>query len=681
MEIKFCRLCLAAAFAFAFAGCGGGGSSDHGGDDPPQPPVDDIADADIRDDVPEGRDLSYLLGDPGIDLPTTNDEFVDIVIPESDNAEFSLRNVRYGHVQKNQNGTYRYYLPHDLLNDNSWNDYKEVVEYTVAGELYYVSFPLAADPLFFEQWHLRNVAQSGFLADKYVHDLLPGRDINVIPAWKSGATGAGVSVAVIDAGFDTSHEDLKKQLDLEHSYNFADGNNDPADLVNAHGTAVSGIIAASAKNKKGVRGIAFDSKIIALKGFNNERGIFSSQFLNYADLVNQSYSQQIPSIDYSLADYIDALYEKDIPVVKSHGNEFLKKYLSKSSCTKLGVNCFFKQGSYYNVSPGVIPVAALSGGGKHAEYSTGGSDIWISAFGGENNKILTTDPTSCEFQLVGTLFKAGFEFDFARGVYEPYNIGCKYTSKMNGTSSAAPMISGTVALMKSAVADLTVPQIKYALAKTAVNDLGDRAMSDSDVEDPDMENLTVHKGWTSTQSGLRFSSVYGFGRVNAGRAVDLIKRCSEDENCNRRNVKPLKITSTMSECVSVENGAEYNSFECEIGGFVDEDGDDFTGNAQIEHTVLSVNANSLVYPGPVNYGAITLTQFELVKNDFRNAVSFPKQMHECISLLLGDTIMMSNNVFYLAPFNDSKFTLYIRTVSDLSSEQVDPQIILYVYPD
>lgn len=686
--MKFnCTLLAFVVFsAVSLAGCGGGGSHHaDNNDDPvnPQPPVnpDPVI---IDDGLEEGQNVSELLGDLNIDLPTAEEDFVDLVIPYSQEAGFSIVGVRYGEIEDNHDGTFRYSLPLNRL-DTAWNDYRDVIKFRIGDEEYYVSFPLVRDPMFYEQWHLRNVEQSGFLLGKYIHDLSAGRDLNVIPVWRQGVTGKNIRVAVIDDGFDPAHEDLNANIDFDRSYYYQKDMADPTNLSKSHATAVSGIIASVAKNDTGVRGVAFDSKLMALAGIDDQSELaYLSGYVRYADLVNESFSRSIPVLNYTMTDYIDAIYERDIPVIKSQGNEFEKAYNTASSCQTLGINCFFKQGDYHFVAPGVIAVAAVTGDGSRTSYSTGGSNIWITAFGGTQNRVITTDPTSCEHQLAKDT--DGNEFDYARGIYANINGECNYNASMSGTSSAAPMISGVVSLMKSAVSGLTVEQIKYALAKTAINDLKDSHMVDGQVKDSGHGNLVVHKGWTQTESNLRFSSVFGFGRVDAAAAVDLVKNCSSDADCRRRGEKPETIRASTFYCSDETGGSNsYNSYKCTLGDFVDEDGNPFTRTAQIEHAVLHVNTAPFKTTATNKSATIAMTQFELVKDDHASAVSIPKQMHETISADYSGMMLMANNIFYLAPFNNSTFTLYIRTPADLHSDlsaedPLTPELELRVYP-
>ncbi|GAA0935736.1 S8 family serine peptidase [Nonomuraea longicatena] len=67
-------------------------------------------------------------------------------------------------------------------------------------------------------------------------------------AWQQGLTGAGVTVAVLDSGYDPDHPDLKGVV--AHSRNFSD-EPDPTDR-NGHGTHVSATIASGGDRYKGV---------------------------------------------------------------------------------------------------------------------------------------------------------------------------------------------------------------------------------------------------------------------------------------------------------------------------------------------------------------------------------------------------------------------------------------------
>ncbi|MDY6938849.1 MAG: S8 family serine peptidase [Cyanobacteriota bacterium] len=75
----------------------------------------------------------------------------------------------------------------------------------------------------------------------------------------------------------------------------------------------------------------------------------------------------------------------------------------------------------------------------------------------------------------------------------------------NGTSAATPMVSGTMALMLEANPDLTWRDVQHILVTTA------------DTNDPEDED------WAMNGAGYAVNHKYGFGAVNADRAVEAAK--------------------------------------------------------------------------------------------------------------------------------------------------------------
>jgi subtilisin family serine protease len=74
--------------------------------------------------------------------------------------------------------------------------------------------------------------------------------------------GAGVKVAVIDTGADTSHPDLRPGGAVARNFVDTDG---PAFRADVHGTAVAGVIAAVPDNGRGIVGVAPDVELLVYK--------------------------------------------------------------------------------------------------------------------------------------------------------------------------------------------------------------------------------------------------------------------------------------------------------------------------------------------------------------------------------------------------------------------------------
>jgi serine protease len=132
------------------------------------------------------------------------------------------------------------------------------------------------DPYFAYSWGLQNTGRNPVWPAK-----VAGADVDALTAWEH-SRGAGVVVAVIDNGYDTSHPDLASALwtnpdescdpavDLDgngykgdcHGWNLYRNNNDVANLYNgqslgSHGTPVSGIAAAQIDNAADIINMSF----------------------------------------------------------------------------------------------------------------------------------------------------------------------------------------------------------------------------------------------------------------------------------------------------------------------------------------------------------------------------------------------------------------------------------------
>src|SRR5688572_4682791 len=101
------------------------------------------------------------------------------------------------------------------------------------------------DPLFDTQWALRNVGQSICGAD-----ILSGFDLDLVEAWDITFGAAAETVAVVDTGLDTTHEEFSGG-----HYGLRPGTTSDVD-PDRHGTLVAGVIAARANNGVGGTGVA-----------------------------------------------------------------------------------------------------------------------------------------------------------------------------------------------------------------------------------------------------------------------------------------------------------------------------------------------------------------------------------------------------------------------------------------
>lgn len=120
---------------------------------------------------------------------------------------------------------------------------------------------LAADPRVESADPIRGYRTMSHDDDPYIHLQHGARDIRLAPAHR-WATGRGVRVAVVDTGVDVSHPDLNGRILAAH--NFVD-RGEKSFTRDLHGTAVAGVVAATAGNGSGIAGVAPGALLLALK--------------------------------------------------------------------------------------------------------------------------------------------------------------------------------------------------------------------------------------------------------------------------------------------------------------------------------------------------------------------------------------------------------------------------------
>ncbi|MBN1571257.1 MAG: S8 family serine peptidase [Acidobacteria bacterium] len=264
-----------------------------------------------------------------------------------------------------------------------------------------VNVKLASDPLLQNQWHIQNVGQDAFASVLPVY----GNDMNVAGAWTAGYSGRGIKVGVVDTGLEAAHEDLAANVDIGNSFNFLTGLNDPSPDPTEpgfdHGTAVAGIIGATAFNGKGGRGVAYNSR---LRGYNllsyfsianMAKSMGSDPISADNDLFNASFGDSAPSLP-TFSGAFQAITGTTLElrnglgaaIVNAAGNDFedWEYWPGTGLCDNaywFNVSCGDPANDERRGGYAPIIVGAIDADGKHSSYSNTGSSLWISAPGGE----------------------------------------------------------------------------------------------------------------------------------------------------------------------------------------------------------------------------------------------------------------------------------------------------------
>ncbi|MEL4277678.1 S8 family serine peptidase [Shewanella xiamenensis] len=421
------------------------------------------------------------------------------------------------------------------------------------------------DPLFTYQWHLKNTGQNAFAANRGV----AGEDMNVSGAISDNAMGQGVIVAVVDSGLEIAHPDLTNNTVNGGSYNLITGTVDPTPFSGsataAHGTAVGGIIAAEGWNGIGGRGVAPKAKLIGFnfldedptgkvtnvqtfENFAKSHG--ASAYSDSARVFNQSYGYSVPFPHGFDEDETEVYQDIATQSFDGKGSIFVKS--AGNGYDYYRFRTFWLPGDYFtattenpanhglpfhnsnmssdNANVYNLVVSAINAKGKLSSYSSVGSNIFVTAPGGEygdnDPAIVTTDFMGC---VKGSAIVEDRPSTPFHGGLNPLNPNCDYTSTMNGTSSAAPNTSGAVAVIMSANPDLTWRDIRYILAKTATKvdaDIAPKTVTIGEGEGAPV--YTAIPSWLQNAAGFSFHNLYGFGRVNLTEAVKLAKSYAQD---------------------------------------------------------------------------------------------------------------------------------------------------------
>lgn len=365
------------------------------------------------------------------------------------------------------------------------------------------------------------VSVNGLTNDTFSDEQYYLNNINISDGWNAVEDFGfrQTFVAVIDTGVQMDHPDLKNVyiknccVDATQSgYPLLTSVNKP--YTDFHGTAVTGIISAEANNGKGIAGVGTGAdkemaRIMAIKcstepGFLNIDAIVNGIYYavdHGADVINISAGSYGGGEAYQAA--INYAYENDVIVVAAAGNENTSEPLYPASCNH------------------VISVAATKKNNKKAEYTNYGNTIDIAAPG---DNIFTCD---------------------LKGEY----------TWVQYTSFSAPIVSGTLAIMK-AYGEISVDEAEKIIKSTAT-DLGISGM--------------------------------GAGLINSGLAIQHTKYLSFKNE--KEVINSIKSTSTKGQIKLTWRGNTYSE------GFVIYRATSQNGNYTKIKTITDKNINSYTDSG------------------------------------------------------------------------------------
>ncbi|CAN9511084.1 unnamed protein product [Ophioblennius macclurei] len=360
--------------------------------------------------------------------------------------------------------------PEDILATNSY-----VLWYSKESVLSRSKRSLAFnDPNYPKQWHLHNRVHRGM-------------DINVTGVWERNITGQGVTVVVVDDGVEHTHQDIQLNYSPEGSYDLNSNDPDPMPHPdphsdNHHGTRCAGEIAAVPNNSFCAVGVAYGSKVAGIRVLDGPltdslEAIAFNKHFQVNDIYSCSWG---PDDDGRTVDGPHplgkaALQHGVIAGRRGFGSIFV---VASGNGGQYDDNCNYD--GYAN-SIYTITIGAVDEKGRMPFYAEECASMLAVTFSSGGDK-LRSIVTSDWFMQQGT--------------------GC--TEGHTGTSAAAPLAAGMVALMLQVRPCLSWRDVQHIIAFTATQ-------CDSSAD------------WRVNGAGFHHSHQHGFGLLNAWRLVNAAK--------------------------------------------------------------------------------------------------------------------------------------------------------------
>ncbi len=340
---------------------------------------------------------------------------------------------------------------------------------------------LPSDPLFGDQWHLVNTID-------------PLIDSNADAAWNRGFTGAGVVIGIVDSGASWGHEDLAANYNSSASTTLT---------TSSHGSGVAGVAAAVEGNGLGGVGLAYDAQwgnMIYGDAATTATNLLHANDIN--DLKNCSWGPFDDGTINTMAPTEYAAIEQSIQTGRGGLGQIFVWAAGNGGSFDDRTDYDPYASTRYSICIGSIGDADV----RANNNETGSSMMAVAHTSGNTRQITTTS-----------------------------RIG--YTSTFGGSSSAAPLASGAVALALQANPTLTWRDVQHLVVHSAR------------IVDPTDSN------WKVNGAGHDHNENYGFGAIDADAMVV--------QALNWTNVSPEQVESSGQTTVNLaipdddNNGLEF----------------------------------------------------------------------------------------------------------------------------
>lgn len=364
------------------------------------------------------------------------------------------------------------------------------------------------NPLYKKQYYIHNNGS--------IFNGIKGEDLNVVPAWEKGFTGEDVHIIVISDGCQANHTELEDNFNYNMSFNYENNSDDPSydprQYTKSIGTKLA-TIAAGADNEICGIGIAYNSIISCINVLAGEKaqknideGIKRDKNVNKSIRIFPSFSQfesgNCHVTDFSRNDESFFKTLEAIFVTSSQGSIKSNEDLN-----------YLK----YTANPYILTFGEISQRGGRTNTSIRGNSIIGSVVTG-----------GCDY-LTRTSYSTAY---ISTG--DGFDDTCSETVLPTGTGGA--MASGVISLILSAApTTLYGNDISVIIALTSV------------------KNDPYSNSWKTNKKGIRYSSIYGFGRLDSESAVNMAmnythksKAVSETAQLSKEFSLPISVPTFLS---------------------------------------------------------------------------------------------------------------------------------------
>ncbi|HWI22976.1 MAG TPA: S8 family serine peptidase [Baekduia sp.] len=307
---------------------------------------------------------------------------------------------------------------------------------------------------------------------------LPGAPAGITEEWWALSTGffdgwdqtrgPAATIAILDTGIDGTHPEfegkIKRTVDLDRIKGHGGARTDEV----GHGTHVASLACARGDNHYGIVGSGFNCKLLVAKTDLSEGSVAAAivwAVKHHADAVNMSFgtdSGEAASPEIKQA--IEYANRRDVIMVAAAADEPRSDQGDPANLLQpTGTGRLMNSNKIRGLT-----VTAATAQDQRAPFAGRGSQISLAAYG-------SYGPGSESPGMLGA-FPAN-ETEIERGSFEPPGsapCGCRAVlngdnrfARMQGTSMAAPLVSGIVGSMRALNPDLTSRQVIRIVKKTA----------------------------------------------------------------------------------------------------------------------------------------------------------------------------------------------------------------------